>query len=147
MQGPMPGQMQGQMQSQMPQTHLPGQMMYSQPSPVHGNPTPPITPGASNYMSPHMPDVKPNIGADIKPDMMYMKRDDEMRLTFPVRDGLVLDSFRLEHNLAVSNHVFHLRDNVYQTLMWRLVMQFLCIIIMVLFNVTPSLTVPLYSNK
>ena len=44
---------------------------------------------------------------------------DELRLTFPVRDGVVLPPFRLEHNLAVSNHVFHLRDSVYQTLMWR----------------------------
>lgn len=44
---------------------------------------------------------------------------EELRLTFPVRDGVVLPPFRLEHNLAVSNHVFHLRDSVYQTLMWR----------------------------
>lgn len=44
---------------------------------------------------------------------------DELRLTFPVRDGVVLPPFRLEHNLAVSNHVFHLRESVYQTLMWR----------------------------
>ncbi|ESO89035.1 hypothetical protein LOTGIDRAFT_105887 [Lottia gigantea] len=45
--------------------------------------------------------------------------EDELRLTFPVRDGVVLAPFRLEHNLAVSNHAFHLRDSVYQTLMWR----------------------------
>lgn len=45
--------------------------------------------------------------------------NEELRLTFPVRDGVVLEPFRLEHNLAVSNHVFHLRPSVYQTLMWR----------------------------
>ena len=45
--------------------------------------------------------------------------DTELRLTFPVRDGTVLNPFRLEHNLAVSNHEFHLRDSVYQTLVWR----------------------------
>lgn len=45
--------------------------------------------------------------------------NDELRLTFPVRDGVVLEPFRLEHNLAVSNHVFHLRPTVHQTLMWR----------------------------
>ena len=45
--------------------------------------------------------------------------NDELRLTFPVRDGVVLEPFRLEHNLAVSNHVFHLRPSVHQTLMWR----------------------------
>lgn len=47
--------------------------------------------------------------------------NDELRLTFPVRDGVVLEPFRLEHNLAVSNHVFHLRPTVHQTLMWRCV--------------------------
>ena len=41
------------------------------------------------------------------------------RLTFPVRDGIVLPPFRLEHNLAVSNHVFHLRESVYQALIIR----------------------------
>lgn len=45
--------------------------------------------------------------------------NEELRLTFPVRDGVVLEPFRLEHNLAVSNHVFHLRLSVHQTLMWR----------------------------
>lgn len=42
-----------------------------------------------------------------------------MCLTFPVRDGIILEPFRLEHNLVVSNHVFHLRQSVYETLMWR----------------------------
>ncbi|XP_078316465.1 zinc finger MIZ domain-containing protein 1-like isoform X2 [Crassostrea virginica] len=74
-------------------------------SPLPGNPTPPITPGA----------VQPPY-----PGQMPIKKDpEELRLTFPVRDGVVLPPFRLEHNLAVSNHVFHLRDSVYQTLMWR----------------------------
>lgn len=44
---------------------------------------------------------------------------DELRLTFPVRDGVVLEPFRLQHNLAVSNHAFQLRDSVYKTLMLR----------------------------
>ncbi|RXN08943.1 zinc finger MIZ domain-containing 1 isoform X5 [Labeo rohita] len=54
--------------------------------------------------------------------------NEELRLTFPVRDGVVLEPFRLEHNLAVSNHVFHLRPAVHQTLMWRsdLELQFKC---------------------
>ena len=43
----------------------------------------------------------------------------EARLTFPVRDGVVLPPFRLEHNLAVSNHVFQLRESVYQALCTR----------------------------
>ena len=95
--------------------------MYTQHSPLPGNPTPPMTPGSGGppYMSPPGgADIKPNL--DIKPNMMVLKKEnDELRLTFPVRDGVVLPPFRLEHNLAVSNHVFHLRESVYQTLMWR----------------------------
>lgn len=45
--------------------------------------------------------------------------DDELRLTFPVRDGIILAPFRLEHNLAVSNHVFQLKPTVYNTLLCR----------------------------
>ncbi|CAL4090615.1 unnamed protein product [Meganyctiphanes norvegica] len=86
-----------------------------QHSPIPGNPTPPLTP----YMSPpygNNGDVKPDL-ADIKP--IIPQKDDELRLTFPVREGIVLHPFRLEHNLAVSNHVFHLKPTVYQTLMFR----------------------------
>lgn len=36
-----------------------------------------------------------------------------------MRDGIILQPFRLEHNLAVSNHVFQLKPNVYGTLMSR----------------------------
>ncbi|XP_055758743.1 zinc finger MIZ domain-containing protein 1-like isoform X2 [Salvelinus fontinalis] len=125
-------------------------------SPVPGNPTPPMTPGSSMppYLSPN-PDVKPPFPPDMKPNMTALpppnttdtfKRkadvlsscpvsplqsanpNEELRLTFPVRDGVVLEPFRLEHNLAVSNHVYHLRPSVHQTLMWRsdLELQFKC---------------------
>lgn len=52
-------------------------------------------------------------------NILSSDENDVIRLTFPVRDGIVLPPFRLEHNLAVSNHVFHLRDSVHQTLMMR----------------------------
>ncbi|XP_039856956.1 zinc finger MIZ domain-containing protein 1a isoform X4 [Simochromis diagramma] len=103
-------------------------------SPVPGNPTPPMTPGSSipPYLSPNQ-DVKPPFPADMKPNMTALPPpptipNEELRLTFPVRDGVVLEPFRLEHNLAVSNHVFHLRPSVHQTLMWRsdLELQFKC---------------------
>ncbi|XP_042559089.1 zinc finger MIZ domain-containing protein 1-like isoform X3 [Clupea harengus] len=103
-------------------------------SPVPGNPTPPMTPGSSMppYLSPGQ-DVKPLFPPDIKPNMSTLppppgNPHEELRLTFPVRDGVVLEPFRLEHNLAVSNHVFHLRPSVHQTLMWRsdLELQFKC---------------------
>ena len=45
--------------------------------------------------------------------------EDDIRLTFPVRDGIILAPFRLEHNLAVSNHVFHLKPHVCETLLCR----------------------------
>lgn len=51
--------------------------------------------------------------------LVSFAEDDELRLTFPVRDGIILPPFRLEHNLAVSNHVFQLKPTVHQTLMWR----------------------------
>ncbi|KAJ8418263.1 hypothetical protein AAFF_G00139720 [Aldrovandia affinis] len=118
-------------------------------SPVPGNPTPPVTPGSSipPYLSPTQdvkppfpPEMKPNITAlpplpDAKervhacsPSAAAVNPNEEQRLTFPVRDGVVLEPFRLEHNLAVSNHVFHLRPYVHQTLTWRsdLELQFKC---------------------
>jgi len=45
----------------------------------------------------------------------------EPRLAFVVRDGLILAPFRLEHNLAISNLVFVMRNSVYQQVMSRLV--------------------------
>ncbi|XP_022257226.1 zinc finger MIZ domain-containing protein 1-like [Limulus polyphemus] len=90
-----------------------------QHSPIPGNPTPPLTPASSMppYISGNPGDVKPSY-PDIKPPIPQTK-DDELRLTFPVRDGIILPPFRLEHNLAVSNHFFQLKPSVYQTLMWR----------------------------
>ncbi|XP_054612532.1 zinc finger MIZ domain-containing protein 2-like isoform X3 [Dunckerocampus dactyliophorus] len=104
-------------------------------SPMGGNPTPPMTPGTSMppYMSPGQdtkppylpPDVKSNMGG---PQPATGNPSDDLRLTFPVRDGVVLEPFRLEHNLAVSNHAFQLKDSVYKTLMMRpdLELQFKC---------------------
>uniref|UniRef100_UPI0037E7C606 zinc finger MIZ domain-containing protein 2-like isoform X2 n=1 Tax=Semicossyphus pulcher TaxID=241346 RepID=UPI0037E7C606 len=120
----------------------PGRGLPGYPSsPVPGNPTPPITPSSSMappYMSPGNSDVKPSPASflpDIKPNMAGLppppptgNPSDDLRLTFPVRDGVVLEPFRLEHNLAVSNHVFQLRDSVYKTLIMRpdLELQFKC---------------------
>lgn len=72
-----------------------------------------------SYLAPA--DVKPAlVNGKLQLSPMLVKKDtDDLRLTFPVRDGVVLPPFRLEHNLAVSNHIFHLRESVYQTLMWR----------------------------
>ncbi|XP_018410213.1 PREDICTED: zinc finger MIZ domain-containing protein 2 isoform X1 [Nanorana parkeri] len=104
-------------------------------SPLPGNPTPPMTPGSTGppYMSPGQ-DVKSPFLPDVKPPHNVLHQsptgasNDELRLTFPVRDGIVLEPFRLQHNLAVSNHVFHLRESVYKTLMMRpdLELQFKC---------------------
>ncbi|XP_040294798.1 zinc finger MIZ domain-containing protein 1 isoform X2 [Bufo bufo] len=136
-------------QSSMNGPPRPGPVGNYPHSPVPGNPTPPMTPGSTipPYLSPSQ-DVKPPFPPDIKPNMSSLppppnakgkvhafspssisaSHTDELRLTFPVRDGVVLEPFRLEHNLAVSNHVFHLRPTVHQTLMWRsdLELQFKC---------------------
>uniref|UniRef100_A0A8D3BGM2 Zinc finger, MIZ-type containing 1a n=1 Tax=Scophthalmus maximus TaxID=52904 RepID=A0A8D3BGM2_SCOMX len=100
-------------------------------SPVPGNPTPPMTPGSSipPYLSPNQ-DVKPPFPPDMKPNMTALPPPPCEYASIPEnsRDGVVLEPFRLEHNLAVSNHVFHLRPSVHQTLMWRsdLELQFKC---------------------
>ncbi|XP_066209781.1 zinc finger MIZ domain-containing protein 2 [Saccopteryx leptura] len=104
-------------------------------SPLPGSPTPPMTPGSSiPYMStsqdvksPFLPDLKPSMSS-LHPSPPGSGPCDELRLTFPVRDGVVLEPFRLQHNLAVSNHAFQLRDSVYKTLMLRpdLELQFKC---------------------
>ncbi|XP_042657515.1 zinc finger MIZ domain-containing protein 2 isoform X2 [Tyto alba] len=105
-------------------------------SPLAGNPTPPMTPGSGipTYVSPGQ-DVKSPFLPDMKPSVTSLHQSpsgpapgEELRLTFPVRDGVVLEPFRLQHNLAVSNHVFQLRDSVYKTLMMRpdLELQFKC---------------------
>ncbi|XP_076361206.1 zinc finger MIZ domain-containing protein 1-like isoform X3 [Tachypleus tridentatus] len=84
---------------------------YQQPS-VPGNPTPPLTPasGLTPYIASSHGDVKP---------MVHQGKDAELRLTFPVRDGTILPPFRLEHNLAVSNHFFQLKPSIHQTLVMR----------------------------
>ncbi|XP_021572697.1 zinc finger MIZ domain-containing protein 2 isoform X3 [Carlito syrichta] len=126
-----------------------GSVSYSQPSlsgparsisgypssPLPGNPTPPMTPSSSvpyvspsqEAKSPFLPDLKPGLSS-LHPPPAGSGPCDELRLTFPVRDGVVLEPFRLQHNLAVSNHVFQLRDSVYKTLMLRpdLELQFKC---------------------
>ncbi|XP_072310349.1 zinc finger MIZ domain-containing protein 2 isoform X1 [Eucyclogobius newberryi] len=104
-------------------------------SPMGGNPTPPMTPGTTmpSYLSPGQDTKPPYLPQDTKPNITPQQLStgnpsDDLRLTFPVRDGIVLDPFRLEHNLAVSNHAFQLRDSVYKTLMLRpdLELQFKC---------------------
>ncbi|NXO01637.1 ZMIZ2 protein, partial [Rhinopomastus cyanomelas] len=115
----------------------PGRSLPGYPSsPLAGNPTPPMTPGsaippyaspAQDVKSPFLPDMKPGV-TPLHPSPSGPAPGEELRLTFPVRDGVVLEPFRLQHNLAVSNHVFQLRDSVYKTLMMRpdLELQFKC---------------------
>ncbi|NXW51525.1 ZMIZ2 protein, partial [Nyctiprogne leucopyga] len=115
----------------------PGRSLPGYPSsPLAGNPTPPMTPGSGispyaspgqDVKSPFLPDMKPSV-TSLHPSSSGPAPGEELRLTFPVRDGVVLEPFRLQHNLAVSNHVFQLRDSVYKTLMMRpdLELQFKC---------------------
>ncbi|KAM7316043.1 hypothetical protein ACRRTK_024723 [Alexandromys fortis] len=76
-------------------------------------------PGLSGEVkSPFLPDLKPGLSS-LHPSSSENGPCDELRLTFSVRDRVVLEPFRLQHKLAVSNHVFQLRDSVYKTLMLR----------------------------
>ncbi|NXW25357.1 ZMIZ2 protein, partial [Circaetus pectoralis] len=105
-------------------------------SPLAGNPTPGGAPGSGipPYASPGqdvksggVPDMKPSV-TSLHPSPSGGGPGEELRLTFPVRDGVVLGGGRLQHNLAVSNHVFQLRDWGGKTLMMRpdLELQFKC---------------------
>lgn len=49
----------------------------------------------------------------------FCKKDDEIRLSIPIRDGIILEQFKLEHNLSVHNIPFKLKETVFQTLMIR----------------------------
>ncbi|XP_072410436.1 zinc finger MIZ domain-containing protein 1-like isoform X1 [Chiloscyllium punctatum] len=95
---------------------------YLQPArSVAGYPNSPGS-GLPPYASP-IQEVTSAFQPDIKLSLSHLPTagnpTDELRLTFPVRDGVVLEPFRLEHNLAVSNHIFYLRHSVIQTLTWR----------------------------
>ncbi|KAB1271288.1 Zinc finger MIZ domain-containing protein 1 [Camelus dromedarius] len=140
---------------QITPTHLPRAPPPPHPP---GSSIPPYLSPSQDVKPPFPPDIKPNmsalppppgecptlvpslsshptspchpegLAAHWRPHPRPANHNDELRLTFPVRDGVVLEPFRLEHNLAVSNHVFHLRPTVHQTLMWRsdLELQFKC---------------------
>ena len=51
----------------------------------------------------------------------------EPRLTFPVKDGVILAPFRLEHNLAVSNHIFQLKPQVLRNIIFMVIDKILII--------------------
>ncbi|KAG7266069.1 LOW QUALITY PROTEIN: hypothetical protein CRUP_002547, partial [Coryphaenoides rupestris] len=86
--GPMPGQ---QIQGQYPPPGAPMGQYYK------------VSPQSQSQVHP--------------PASESMNPNEELRLTFPVRDGVVLEPFRLEHNLAVSNHFkcYHHEDRQMNT--------------------------------
>ncbi|XP_021230401.1 zinc finger MIZ domain-containing protein 2 [Numida meleagris] len=100
--------------------------------PLHYHPTDtpwhPLMPHGWPRKVPGNPAATPLMSPGCAPVPAGPPTGEELRLTFPVRDGVVLEPFRLQHNLAVSNHVFQLRDSVYKTLMMRpdLELQFKC---------------------
>ncbi|EPY89248.1 suppressor of variegation 2-10-like isoform 2 [Camelus ferus] len=92
-------------------------------SPLPGSPTQPMTPGSSVPYTSTSQEVKSPFLPDLKPSNSHLSPSgspcDELQLTFPERDGVVLEPFHAQHNLAVSNHAFQLRDSVHKTLMLR----------------------------
>ncbi|XP_030621891.1 zinc finger MIZ domain-containing protein 2-like [Chanos chanos] len=102
-----------------------------------GNPITPIPPGnfVTTYFSPShpvklpfVPDVKPNINSLQTAPPTGNHGGDDLRLTFPVRNGVIMEPFRLEHNLTISKHGFLLQHSLYKTLQTRpdLDLQFKC---------------------
>ncbi|KAB1256393.1 Zinc finger MIZ domain-containing protein 2 [Camelus dromedarius] len=92
-------------------------------SPLPGSPTQPMTPGSSIPYTSTSQEVKSPFLPDLKPSNSHLSPSgspcDELQLTFPERDGVVLEPFHAQHNLAMSNHAFQLRDSVHKTLMLR----------------------------
>uniref|UniRef100_A0A673GX24 Zinc finger MIZ domain-containing protein 1-like n=1 Tax=Sinocyclocheilus rhinocerous TaxID=307959 RepID=A0A673GX24_9TELE len=96
-------------------------------SPLPGDPTPPVTPGSNMppYLSPNQ-DMKPPFPPDIKPNINAPapgNPNEELRLMFPVRDGVVLEPFRLE--LLIS-HFFKLNYITVTNFKSDLELQFKC---------------------
>ena len=50
---------------------------------------------------------------------VYIINPEVLRLTFPIRDGILLKPFQLEHGKNLSEHLFQLRDSVHGTLIQR----------------------------
>ena len=48
--------------------------------------------------------------------------EDPLRLTFPVREGMLLKPFQLEHGRTVSHKAFQLRESVHKMLLHRSVL-------------------------
>ena len=51
----------------------------------------------------------------------------QLRLTFPVRDGVLLKPFQLEHGRSLIQVPFHLKESVHEMLLARYVISLLCV--------------------
>lgn len=60
--------------------------------------------------------------------MMEKREGDPLRLTFPVREGVLLRPFQIEHGRSISQRIFQLKESVHKMLMQRndLEIQFKC---------------------
>lgn len=121
---------QPQQTTDLPNNNMSPRIMPFQHSPVPGNPTPPLTPNGPSvgvpFASPASSDQGHGSPMDMKPVPLKglsgghsSSANGEPRLTFPVKDGLILAPFRLEHSLTVSNFECVLKPQIFQCLMWR----------------------------
>ena len=91
-------------------------------SPIPGNPTPPLTPyppsvGSINNSSTNsQTNLQMSVQSDIKP-LINSFKDEERRLLLPVRGGMVLDPFLLEHGRPITTIEFELKPSLYNMLM------------------------------
>ena len=54
-----------------------------------------------------------------------------LRLTFPVREGVLLKPFQLEHGKQLSHQPFHLRESVYRMLLHRYMYMYMYVVYLV----------------
>jgi len=58
-------------------------------------------------------------GGGMKGEMKKEVDASDLRLILPVRNGVLLNPFQLPHDVASSNHEFHLTEAAYQQMMCR----------------------------
>ena len=50
---------------------------------------------------------------------LFCSGEDDVRLSFPVKEGVILPPFQLQHSVAVTNQAFQIKAAVIDTLMSR----------------------------
>ena len=127
-QQPICNQSNNPMNSSTNSSNLMNNKAYNQHSPIPGNPTPPLTPypssagsvsSVNNNSSTNSQIMSSNVQTDLNTNKPLKMKDEELRLVTPVKGGMVMEPFQLEHDLEVTNCVFKLKPNIFNQLMTK----------------------------